>query len=66
MAIVPPPSPAALPTNGAPLPRVASAQSLSLERYLARTKCGISSLALALVWLALPRRGSGQAHHGGA
>ena len=64
MAMVSPPSSTALPTNVAPLPRLfASAQSLGLEQHLSRAKRGISTLALALVWLALVWRGSGRPYH---
>ena len=64
MASVPPPSPTALPTNVAPLPRLfAYTQALGLERHLARAKRGISSLTLALVWLVLAWRGSGRPYH---
>ncbi len=64
MAIVPPASPAPLPTNLAPLPRLlAYAQSLGLERHLHRPKRGLPTLALALVWLVLAWRGSGRPQH---
>jgi DDE family transposase len=57
-----PPS-AARPTNLAPLPHLlAYAQSLGLERHLARAKRGIPTLALALVWLVLAWRGTGRPH----
>jgi hypothetical protein len=57
-----PPSPE--PTNVVPLARLfAYTQSLGLEPYLARTKRGVSTLALALVWLALAWRGTGRPHH---
>ena len=52
MASVPPAAPR--PTNLARLPRLlAYAQSLGLEGHLSRPKRGLSSLALALVWLVL-------------
>jgi hypothetical protein len=58
MPIVPP-APPAVPTNAAPLPRLlAYVQSLGLERHLARSKRGLSTLALALVWLVLAWRDS--------
>ena len=61
MASVPPS--AARPTNLAPLPRLlAYAQALGLERHLARPKRGLSTLALALVWLILAWRGTGRPH----
>src|SRR6266542_497764 len=61
MAIVPDPAPPARPTNAAPLPRlVAYAQSLGLERHLARPKRSLSTLALALLWLVLAWRASGR------
>jgi hypothetical protein len=51
------------PTNLAALPRLLNyAQSLKLERHLGRTKRGISTLALALVWLVLAWRGTGRPH----
>ena len=63
MASIPPTRPA-LPTHSAPLPRlVAYTQALGLERYLARAKRGISTLALALLWLTLAWRGSGRPAH---
>ncbi len=61
MHSVPPAIPA--PTNLAPLPRLLGyVQSLGLERYLSRPKRGISTLALALVWLVLAWRGTGRPH----
>ena len=58
------PAPFPQPTNAVPLARVfAYTQSLGLEPYLARTKRGVSTLALALVWLALAWRGTGRPHH---
>lgn len=52
------------PTNAVPLARLfAYTQSLGLEPQLARTKRGVSTLALALVWLALAWRGTGRPHH---
>jgi hypothetical protein len=57
MASVPP----GAPTNAAPLPRLfAYAQSLGLERPLARAKRGVPTLALALLWLTLAWRGTGR------
>ncbi len=54
----------AQPTNLAPLPRLlAYTEALGLERYLACAKRGVSSLALALLWLVLAWRGSGRPHH---
>jgi hypothetical protein len=51
----------AQPTNLAPLPRLlAYAQGLDLERHLSRPKRGISTLALALIWLVLAWRGTGR------
>jgi hypothetical protein len=59
-----PSRPAPEPTNVVPLARLfAYTQSLGLEPYLARTKRGVSTLALALVWLALAWRGTGRPHH---
>jgi hypothetical protein len=53
--------PSVAPTNLAPLPRLlAYAQALGLERYLLRTKRGIPTLVLALVWLVLAWRGTGR------
>lgn len=64
MPIVPPAPPPAVPTNAAPLPRLlAYAQSLGLEAHLRRPKRGLSTLALALVWLVLAWRDSGRPHH---
>lgn len=64
MAIVAPPPPAILPTAVAPLPRLlAYTQTLGLERHLSRARRGISTLALALVWLVLAWRGSGRPYH---
>ena len=52
------------PTNLAPLAALlAYTQGLGLERYLARPKRGLSTLALALVWLVLAWRGSGRPYH---
>jgi hypothetical protein len=54
------------PTNLAPLPHLlAYTQRLGLEDYLARSKRGCSTLALALVWLVLAWRGSGRPYHVG-
>jgi Transposase DDE domain len=51
------------PTNLAALPRLlAYAQALGLEGYLSRPKRGLSTLALALVWLVLAWRGTGRPH----
>ncbi len=51
------------PTNLGQLPRLLSyTQSLNLERHLFRAKRGIPTLALALVWLVLARRGTGRPH----
>lgn len=44
-------------------PVVAYTQALGLERSLARAKRGVSTLALALLWLALAWRGSGRPTH---
>ena len=61
MASVPPAAPR--PTNLARLPRLlAYAQSLGLEGHLSRPKRGLSTLALALVWLVLAWRGTGRPH----
>jgi Transposase DDE domain len=61
MASVRVPTPAATPTNAAPLPRLfAYAQALGLEAHLSRAKRGVSTLALALVWLTLAWRGTGR------
>jgi hypothetical protein len=55
------PAPAATPTNAAPLPRLfACAQALALEAHLSHAKQGVSTLALALVWLTLAWRGTGR------
>src|SRR3954447_4081743 len=63
MAIVPP-TPAVLPTNAAPLPRLLSyAQALGLERHLHRPKRRLPTLVLALLWLVLAWRGRGRPHH---
>ncbi len=52
------------PTNVVPLPALlVYAQGLGLERFLARTKRGLSSLSLALLWLVLAWRGSGRPFH---
>src|SRR5687767_15023803 len=57
-------SPAAGPTNLAPLPRLlAYVQSLGLERCLDRPSRGIATLSLALLWLTLAWRGSGRPEH---
>lgn len=49
------------PTNLAALPRLlAYTQGLGLERWLARPKRGLSTLALSLVWLVLAWRGTGR------
>jgi hypothetical protein len=61
VARVPPAAPR--PTNLARLPRLlAYAQSLGLEGHLSRPKRGLSTLALALVWLVLAWRGTGRPH----
>jgi Transposase DDE domain len=61
MASVRIPASAATPTNAAPLPRLfAYAQALGLEAHLSRAKRGVSTLALALVWLTLAWRGTGR------
>ena len=63
MAIVPA-SPTAQPTGAAPLPRlVAYLQSLGLEAHLRRTKRGVPTWVLAVVWLVLAWRGSGRPYH---
>src|SRR5215208_3823906 len=60
------PAPSPQPTNAVPLARLfAYTQRLGLEPQLARTKRGVSTLALALVWLALAWRGTGRPHHRG-
>jgi hypothetical protein len=52
------------PTNHAPLPHLlVYPQALGLERDLACSKHGVSSLALALLWLVLAWRGCGRPHH---
>ena len=49
------------PTNLAAVPRLlAYTQALSLECHLSRTKRGIPTLALALIWLVLAWRGTGR------
>ena len=49
------------PTNLAAIPRLlAHTQTLGLERWLARPKRGMSTLALSLVWLVLAWRGTGR------
>src|SRR5215208_141629 len=64
MSSVPAVTPSSQPTNVVPLARLfAYTQSLGLEPSLARTKRGVSTLALALVWLALAWRGTGRPHH---
>ena len=64
MSSVPTLPPSPQPTNAVPLARLfAYTQSLGLEPQLARTKRGVSTLALALVWLALAWRGTGRPHH---
>ena len=64
MASVASPHPAVQPTNVAPLPALlAYAQSLGLERFLARRKRGCSTLVLSLVWLTLAWRGTGRPEH---
>jgi hypothetical protein len=51
----------AQPTNLAALPRLlAYTQALGLERWCARPKRGLSTLALSLVWLVLAWRGTGR------
>ena len=63
MGIVPP-APTPLPTALAPLPRLlAYAQAVGLERCLRRPKRGVTTLALALLWLVLAWRGSGRPAH---
>jgi hypothetical protein len=53
----------AQPTNLAAIPRLlAYSQTLGLERWLARPKRGLSTLALSLVWLVLAWRGTGRPH----
>jgi hypothetical protein len=53
----------AQPTNLAAIPRLlAYTQTLGLERWLARPKRGIGTLALSLVWLVLAWRGTGRPH----
>ncbi len=50
--------------EGRAFPRLlADTQALGLEQYLACTKCGISTLALSLVWLALTWCASGRPSH---
>ena len=52
------------PTNAVPLARLfAYTQSLGLERWLARPKQGLTTLALVLVWLTLAWRGTGRPYH---
>src|SRR5215216_5850561 len=52
------------PTNAVPLARLfAYTQSLGLDRWLARRKRGVSTLALSLLWLTLAWRGSGRPYH---
>jgi hypothetical protein len=64
MSSVPSVATSPTPTNLAPLPALlAYAQSLGLERYLERARGGLSSLALALLWLVLAWRGSGRPDH---
>ncbi len=64
MPMVPAPVVPVQPTNLAPLPRLfAYTQALGLERYLQRTKRGVATLTLALVWLTLAWRGSGRPYH---
>lgn len=64
MARVSAPSTTPRPTTVAPLPRLlASTQSLGVERALDRPQRGLSTLALALVWLVLAWRGSGRPQH---
>jgi hypothetical protein len=49
------------PTNAAPLPRLfAYTQTLGLDAALFRAKRGVSTLALALIWLTLAWRGTGR------
>jgi DDE family transposase len=55
--------PSVAPTNLAPLPRLlAYTQTRGLERYLVRTRRGIPTLVLALVWRVLAWRGTGRPH----
>ena len=55
------PAVAPRPTNLAAIPRLlAYAQRLGLERWLARPKRGLSTLAVSLVWLVLAWRGTGR------
>ena len=64
MVSIPSAPTAPLPTNVAALPRLfAYTQALGLERHLSRTKRGISTLVLALLWLSLAWRGSGRPAH---
>ena len=64
MSSVPRPVAPAQPTNAVPLARLfAYAQSLGLERWLARRKRGVSTLVLSLLWLVLAWRGSGRPYH---
>ncbi len=52
------------PTNAVPLARLfAYTQALGLERWLARPKRGLASLALVLVWLTLAWQGTGRPYH---
>jgi hypothetical protein len=64
MASVPRALPVRQPTNAAPLARLfAYTQTLGLERWLARPKRGLSTLALSLLWLTLAWRGTGRPYH---
>lgn len=54
----------AQPTRFAPLPRLlAYVLTLGVDRYLRRPKRGVSTLALALLWLVLAWQGSGRPSH---
>ena len=64
MPIVPARPASTQPTKLAPLPGLlAYTQALGLERYLQRPKRGLSTLALAALWLVLAWRGSGRPQH---
>jgi hypothetical protein len=57
-------SPPLTPTNAVPLAGLfAYTQAQGLERWLARPKRGLASLAVVLVWLTLAWRGSGRPYH---
>jgi hypothetical protein len=58
-----PNGPSGTPTDLAGLPGLlAYAQSLGLERWLRRRRCGVPTLVQALVWLVLAWRGTGRPH----